>query len=151
MIRRRSNRINEIKLEDGTWLFGREAIGNYFTDHFKSIYQSVHPQFSQSLEGLIEVVISEEETNNLCKVPSKDEIRMIVFEIHPLKAPRPNGFPGLFNRHYWSIVGGQVIVAVQSFFRDGWMLRELNQTFTSLIPKKNGAYNFNHFPPISFM
>uniref|UniRef100_A0A2N9ET81 Reverse transcriptase domain-containing protein n=2 Tax=Fagus sylvatica TaxID=28930 RepID=A0A2N9ET81_FAGSY len=75
LIRRRCNRINEIKLEDGTWLFGREAIGNYFTNHFKSIYQSVHPQFPQSLEGLIEALLG------------------------------PDGFPGLFYRHYWSIVG----------------------------------------------
>ena len=106
LIKRRCNRINEIKLEDGTWLFGREVIGNYFINHFKSIYQSVHPQFPQSLEGLIEAVISEEENNNLCKVPSENEIRMIVFEMHPLKAPGPDGFPDLFYRHYWSMVGG---------------------------------------------
>jgi hypothetical protein len=32
IIRRRSNRINEIKLEDGTWLNNREDIGKYFTN-----------------------------------------------------------------------------------------------------------------------
>jgi hypothetical protein len=46
-------------------------------------------------------------------------------------------------------VGSQVIFVVQSFFRDGWMLREFNQTFITLIPKKHGACNFNQFRPIS--
>ena len=41
--RRRSNRINEITLEDGSWLYGRDSIGDYFTNHFKEIYQSANP------------------------------------------------------------------------------------------------------------
>ena len=40
-----------------------------------------------------------------------------------LKAPGPDGFPTLFHKHYWDIVGDQVVLATQSFFRDGWLLR----------------------------
>ena len=149
VIRRRSNRINEIKMEDRTWIYGREHIGKYFIDHFKSLYQSVHPQFPHDLDGLIEAAISEEENESICRVPSGEEIRKIVFEMHPLKAPGPDGLSGIFYRHYWSIVGNQVINAVQSFFRDGWMLREFNQAFITLIPKKQGACNFSQFKPIS--
>jgi hypothetical protein len=46
-------------------------------------------------------------------------------------------------------VGNQVINVVQSFFRDGWILREFNQAFITLIPKKQGACNFSQFRPIS--
>ncbi len=69
--------------------------------------------------------------------------------MNPLKAPRPDGFPGLFFWRYWDIVGYQVIDAVQSFFREGWLLKQMNHTFITLIPKKQGACNFNHFHPIS--
>ena len=65
-----------------------------------------------------------------------------------LKAPGPDGFPALFYKHYWDIVGDQVVLATQSFFRDGWLLWNLNQTFISLIPKKPRACNFNQFRPI---
>ena len=65
-----------------------------------------------------------------------------------LKAPDPDGFPALFYKHYWDIVGDPVVLATQSFFRDGWLLRNLNQTFISLIPKKPGACNFNQFRSI---
>ena len=35
------------------------------------------------------------------------------------------------------------------FLREGWLLRELNHTYITLIPKVQGAYNFNQFRPIS--
>ena len=37
------------------------------------------------------------------------------------------------------------MLATQSFFRNGWLLKDFNKTFISLIPKKNGACNFNQF------
>lgn len=69
--------------------------------------------------------------------------------MNSLKAPGPDGLLGLFYKHYWDTVGEQVILAMQSFFRNGWMLKEFNQTFIVLIPKVKGAHNFNKFQPIS--
>ena len=40
-------------------------------------------------------------------------------------------------------------MAVQGFFRHGKLLQEFNSTFIVLIPKKNGACDFNQFHPIS--
>lgn len=58
-----------------------------------------------------------------------------IWSMNPQKALGPNGFLGLFYEHYWDEVGGQVILVIQSFFRSGWMLRELYQTFITLIQK----------------
>ena len=74
------------------------------------------------------------ENEELTGIPSAEEIKKVVFDMNPLKAPSPDGMPGLFYRHYWSTVGNQLVTAVQSFFRDGWLLRELNSTFITLIP-----------------
>ena len=43
----------------------------------------------------------------------------MIFEMHPLKASGPDGMPGIFYRHYWSIVGNQLNEVVKSFFREG--------------------------------
>ena len=48
----------------------------------------------------------------LITVPSADDIKRVVFEMHPLKALGPDRMPGLFYRHYWSIVGDQLVAAV---------------------------------------
>ena len=65
-----------------------------------------------------------------------------------LKASGPDGYPALFYKHYQDTVGDQVVKATQSFFRNGWLLKDFNKTFISLISKKKGACNFNHFCPI---
>lgn len=70
--------------------------------------------------------------------------------MNPQKALGPNGFLGLFYEHYWDEVGGQVILVIQSFFRSGWMLRELYQTFITLIQKSKWACNFNQSVQLVF-
>ena len=93
--------------------------------------------------------MTDQDNLELCRVPSRDEIKKVVFGMKALKAPRPDGFPLLFYKHYWDIVGDQLTLVVQGFFRNGWLLKEFNKTVISLIPKKKGAHNFNHFRLIS--
>lgn len=66
-----------------------------------------------------------------------------------LKALGPDGMPALFYTHYWDIVGGLFTTSVQRFFITGQILKEWNNTFIALIPKKQGACNFCEFRPIS--
>lgn len=56
---------------------------------------------------------------------------------------------GIFYKSYWDIVGDDLCLLVQDFFRSGRFIRKLNQTFIVLISKKEGASNFNQFRPIS--
>jgi hypothetical protein len=149
VIRRRANNIDRIKLEDDNWLTEMGDIENYFLDNFRHLYQSSNPTWPADLEGLIQPCIEELENERLCRVPSVEEIKGTVWEMNPWKAPGPDGMPGVFYQTYWEVVGNDVIAAVHNFFRSGVMLRELNQTFIVLIPKKMGADNFNMFRPIS--
>ena len=80
LVRRRRNHINEIKLEDGSWINTREEIQNYFNENFKSLSQSECNDVPEDLENLIEPCISMEENEELCRVPSREEIRKVVFE-----------------------------------------------------------------------
>ncbi|KAF7153549.1 hypothetical protein RHSIM_Rhsim01G0014300 [Rhododendron simsii] len=66
-----------------------------------------------------------------------------------LKAPGSDGFPGLFYQSYWDIVGEDVFGAVSNFFQDGHLLKEMNQTNVTLIPKRPNPEGMNHLCPIS--
>ena len=149
LIRRRRNSVQEIKLEDGSWIDDGKDIQKYFIENFKALYQTSSPNILKNLEDLIEPSISNIENEELCRVQTRDKIQKVIFQMKSLKAPRPDCFPALFYKHYWEIVGDQIVSATQSFFRDGRLLKEFNQTFISLIPKKKGACNFNQFRPIS--
>lgn len=54
-----------------------------------------------------------------------------------------------FYQTYWDTVGHDVVEVVQSFFRDRYMLKDLNFTFITLIPKNDKASLVTHYRPIS--
>ena len=58
-----------------------------------------------------------------------------MFSLKNNKAPGPDGFNAGFFRRMWHIVGEDVINAVRSFFQTRRMLKEMNATSISLIPK----------------
>uniref|UniRef100_A0A7N2MW51 Reverse transcriptase n=1 Tax=Quercus lobata TaxID=97700 RepID=A0A7N2MW51_QUELO len=53
----------------------------------------------------------------------------------PYKGPGPDGIPGFFFQQFWDIVKMDVCDAIQAFFHSGSLLKALNQTFITLIPK----------------
>ncbi|XP_060959279.1 uncharacterized protein LOC133030522 [Cannabis sativa] len=58
--------------------------------------------------------------NNLLScTPSLEEIKQTVFGFHPLKAPGPDGFSGVFFQHYWEQVGNSVCFGIQEIFNTG--------------------------------
>ena len=94
-------------------------------------------------------MITNADNSVLCKIPELDEIKHIVFEMQSLKAPGPDGFPPLFYKKYWHIVGSNVIKAVQYFFTTGYMLKDINSSLIVLILKIPNPTTTNHFRPIS--
>ena len=100
LVWRRRNRIEEIKLEDGSWIINKFDIQSYFEKNFKTLYHTSDPQVPRDLENLIAPCISEEENRELCRIPSREEIQKVVFGMKSLKALGLDGFPALFYKHY---------------------------------------------------
>ena len=75
-------------------------IQNYFLEKFSSFFSSSLPLFPENLENLIEPCVTDQENLELCKIPTREEIKKVVFGMKSLKAPGPNGFPALFYKHY---------------------------------------------------
>lgn len=46
-----------------------------------------------------------------------EEIRSALWDLGPDKAPGPDGFLPLFFRSYWTIVGHDVVQAIQNAFQ----------------------------------
>lgn len=110
-------------------------MANYFIDNFKNLYQTKNPDVPVDLEGLIPRVITQEENVELIKTPTPQEIIGTLNQMAELMTPGPDGFPRLFYSFYWSTVGKLFIETVQKFFQTGFLLKELNNTFITLIPK----------------
>lgn len=72
-----------------------------------------------------------------------------MFQIHPDKAPGPDGFNAAFYQRNWMRVGEEVTVAIQSFFTSGRLIKEINHTFVTLVPKTTCATSLADYRPIS--
>jgi hypothetical protein len=72
---------------------------------------------------------------NLCRDFSNDEISDALFQIGPLKAPRPDGFPARFFQRNWDLLKDNVIKGVKQFFSSSHMPEGVNETVIVLIPK----------------
>ena len=67
----------------------------------------------------------------------------------PLRAPGSDGMPPLFFQTFWSDIGLDVSEAVLSCLNSGTILKSINHTFLTLIPKVKNPEIVAQFRPIS--
>lgn len=78
----------------------------------------------------------------------KDE-KKAVFSIEKNKSPGPDGYGSDFFQAAWGVIGHDVAEAFLDFFRTGKLLKQLNATMISLIPKVTAPQNAGQLRPIS--
>ncbi|XP_019437071.1 PREDICTED: uncharacterized protein LOC109343269 [Lupinus angustifolius] len=76
----------------------------------------------------------------LSTIPSKDEIKAVVFAMNEEGVPGPDEFGGCFFQEFWDIIG-----------HDGWILPNLNSNNIVLIPKFSGVDKIEDFRPIALV
>ena len=90
--------------------------------------------FDRVLDG-VEAVVTETMHEDLMRPFTSEEVAMAIKEMAPLKASGPDGMPLLFYQTYWSDIGMDVAQAVLSCLNLRSILRSINHTFITLIPK----------------
>ncbi|KAK9928747.1 hypothetical protein M0R45_025867 [Rubus argutus] len=127
-----SLRVGSIILHDN------ELISAQVVQQFKKAFTQ---DTSISNIGLVEKIIPHLVTNDenlmLLALPSMEEITTTVKSMDAYSSPGPDGFGGIFFHHCWDVISNDVINAVQSFFRSGFVLLHFNSNLLTLIPKKD--------------
>ena len=146
---RRRNHIDAIKSEEGHWVTSPTQIRQTILSSFKNLYAEEYVSFLEHLDNLMANCITEEDNDLLMKIPSREEIKETLFQMHDLKASGPDGFPALFYKEFWPMVGDAVTNAILSFFTNGCLPREANSSLIVLIPKSANPTTANNFHPIA--
>jgi hypothetical protein len=136
-------------MENGSFVNNMNDIGLYFFEYFQNLFTSSNPSFDDELDSLFSLVISNAENNSICNIPDESEIRKAISQLGLTKALGPNGFTGLFFKTYWKTIRISVILFVQSFFRNGVLLKKFNHTHLALILKIDNPLKVTQFRPIS--
>ncbi|XP_060210363.1 uncharacterized protein LOC132637268 [Lycium barbarum] len=80
---------------------------------------------------------------------TKEEIAQVVKALLLDKSPGMDRYPAEFYKQFWSVVGEEVTLAVIQFFQTGKLLKEVNCTNITLIPKDPNPTYVKQFRPIA--
>lgn len=140
---------NNIIEEDGNQLDNEDAIRDEDEHYFKKILAPSSNPNNSNLQWQPDTVLIEDHTKSLLEEITDEEIKEVIWNGKEGKVPQPDGFTLCFFKAAWEVVGLDVAVAIKHFLNTGRLLKEVNSTFISLIPKKLEASTFNDYRPIA--
>lgn len=112
------------------------------------MYTSDRPVWEEIIDN-IPTTITDTQNKELVKPVTDKEVNDALFQMHPDKAPGPDGMTPAFFQKHWHIVEKDVVNVVREFFREGTYMQELNRTNVVLIPKKKDPMKITDMRPIS--
>jgi hypothetical protein len=121
-----------------------EVALNYFNQLFKANSTTHDPVLS-----LISPKITQDDNAKLVAPISREELRVALFEMHPDKAPGPDGFNPAFYQHFWDRCGDDVFEATKDWLERGYFPSSLSETNICLIPKCDNPISMKDMRPIS--
>lgn len=152
MENRAHNKISLIKDEDGNLLNSHEDIEAMLIQHFRGIAQetiSDRKHFIRDLTRHIPKLVSREDNFNLNRPVTKEEVSEVLNNMQNGKAPGPDGFNVDFFKSGWNIVKQDIMNVVEDSRMNRTILKVLNTSFISLIPKQDNAQTPDMYRPIA--
>ncbi|XP_024011406.1 uncharacterized protein LOC112086667 [Eutrema salsugineum] len=152
-VRAARNGIRELQSVEGTVIKDANAIKAEAVRHFDSFMNHRPDDLRQTtiaeMRGLLKFRCCQSDQRKLVAEVTAEEIKRVLFEMPANKSPRPNGYTVEFFKDCWSIVGQDLVVAIQSFFSKGFLPKGVNSTILALIPKKDQALFMKDYRPIA--
>ncbi|KAM2674122.1 hypothetical protein EV2_015350 [Malus domestica] len=119
------------------------------TNYFHNIFTSTRNLEDSEIIGAMEPRLTSEMNRHLEMRISEEEVRKTVFQMQPAKAPGPDGMNPFFYQWYWHIVGVDVTNTIRNFFASGRLLKQVNFTHVTLIPKSKCPEKMSQIRSIS--
>jgi hypothetical protein len=98
---------------------------------------------------LIAPRITQDNNDRLVAPITREELKEALFQMHPDKAPGPDGFNPAFYQHFWDLCGNDIFEAAKDWLERGYFPASLNETNICLIPKYDNPTSMKDLRPIS--
>lgn len=148
MVNRAHNRISSILNENGELQTCHKNIEAVMVQHFKSITKENNLKREQCIKEItkyIPKIVSREDNFNLNKPVSEEVVSEVIKDMQNGKAPGLDGFNVDFFKACWNVVKQDILNVVEDSRRNRTILKALNTSFISLIPKQDSALTPNKF------
>ena len=149
--RRINNTVHSIVNMGGVRVDKAGDITEAFLEYYKKLLGSKMQQRKRVKMGVIAEgpVVSAEQSQRLLAEYSSEDIKRAVFDIPGIKSPGPDGYGSFFYQENWDLIGAEVCEAIKSFLQTRNLLKEINTTVITLIPKVQCPNMVSDFRPIS--
>ena len=114
-----------------------------------NLFTTSNPLNLERILDVVQLVVTREMRVTLGRPFNVEELECVIKDMAPLKAPGPDGMPPLFYQTYWTDVGMNVSQVVLSCLNSRSILKSINHTFITLIPKVQNLERVSDFRPIS--
>ncbi|XP_056691809.1 uncharacterized protein [Spinacia oleracea] len=145
------NTVHAIHDMHGKWVCDLTSVSAAFLEYYQNLLGTKASSRSHVMIDIVHVgpTLEQLQKDQLLAPVTNEEVKYAMFSINGDKAPGPDGFGSHFFRENWNIVGEDVTKAVLDFFHTGKLLKEINSTTITLIPKTKCPKNVTEFRPIS--
>uniref|UniRef100_A0A803QBY9 Reverse transcriptase n=1 Tax=Cannabis sativa TaxID=3483 RepID=A0A803QBY9_CANSA len=116
--RKRHNKIVSLKNENGVRVGWDNGLSQVMIDYFTTLFQASNLSCPEVINCVNSSVLSFLH-DELRMAVSEEEVKRAIFQMHPDKSLGSDGMTPGFYQKCWSIVGRDVVAAVQSFFLTG--------------------------------
>jgi hypothetical protein len=147
--RKRKNHVTRLRTQDGQWTATQAQVPPLFVEYYKSLFQTANPDQVEQVVEDIQCVVTAEMNSQLISEFTAVEVEIALKQMAPLKAPGPDGLPPIFYQKYWHLIGRDVTAAVLTCLNSGQILKAINHTHITLIPKVQNPEEVVEFRPIS--
>ena len=130
--------VNDVRVEGVDDI--SSAVFTHFSDHFKAP-EVVHPRATD----LNFRTLSYREGVALVRPFSMEELKTMVWDCDSYKCPRPDGVNFGIIKDFWEEMKLELLRFVSDFHRNGKLLKGINRTFITLIPKKESPQSLNDY------
>lgn len=147
-LRYKLNKINCLKKDDGEWIYKRDEIGMHICDFYKKLFSNPYEDNTPSLP-LFSKCINAQQNEDLIKNFNFEELKTVVFSMHPHKSPGPDGFSPIFFQKNWSCLNQDLLKFMNACLVNPQIIKKINHANVTLIPKTMQPTNINNYRPFS--
>ncbi|XP_026399721.1 uncharacterized protein LOC113295604 [Papaver somniferum] len=147
-IRRSNNTISELVGSSGTTITDYDQLRNNVVQFYEDIFNGQELEFDEDLFNFEHPSITMEESCDMGRIPSSEEIKQAALELDSDSAPGPDGFSDCFYRHCWDIIQDDLTKAIIYCWNTGPIPNDVNSSLIILRAKVRGANTLPNFGPI---
>ncbi|XP_062103092.1 uncharacterized protein LOC133814106 [Humulus lupulus] len=137
--------------QNGRWIDDEEGAIKAFLEFYHNLLGSCGTTRTRVHKRIVQEgpMVTQRQSNWLLQDYTKEEVKDALQSIPDDKAQGPDGFSSAFFKDTWEITGSELTVAVLSFLNSRRLLKEINATTMTLIPKSICPESVNDYRPIA--